>query len=99
MPSCSENVKYWACDSEPWYSNPKTLSPILKDFTFLPISSIFPANSDPGVCIFGLNKPVASLAINGIAPIVAQSVLFTVVAYTFTSTSSSLGVGLSTSLS
>ena len=46
----------------------------------------------PARIMYGLIK-------NGIALIVAQSVLFTVVTYIFTSISLSLGVGFSTSLS
>ena len=73
------------------------LSPVLNACTAEPVVAISPAKSDPMMDDRGLNKPVNSRIMNGLPESTWQSVLFTVVACTLISTSSSLGIGTSIS--
>ena len=77
--------------------NPNTRSPTLKDVTPAPTASTSPANSFPRTVTLGLMSPVKNRTMNGLAARRPQSVRFTVVAWTLTSTSSSLAAGFSTS--
>ena len=65
--------------------------------TPLPTASTTPANSLPSTVTLGLRSPVKNRTMKGLAARKPQSVRFTVVACTLTSTSWSLTVGFSTS--
>src|ERR1700757_585952 len=75
-----------------------TLSPTLNERTVEPTAAICPAKSEPIIDFRGFNSPVKSLMKNGLPESTWQSVLFTVLANTFISTSSSFGIGMSSSL-
>ena len=66
---------------------------------FWPTASTCPAMSTPGILIFGLRSPHSKRIKNGLPLMRHQSQSFTDAASTFIKTSSSLGVGVSTSLS
>src|SRR5439155_27379221 len=80
-----------------------TESPFLNILTALPTDSISPASSCPSIFFLGRLRPkpirtVSCQANERWRPRNSQSPVVTVVAYTLTSTSLSLGVGFSTSL-
>src|ERR1039458_668337 len=77
--------------------NPKTQSPVLNSVTAAPASATSPANSVPRIRRFGRRSPVTNRAAKGVPPRSPVSVLLTVVAWTLTRTSSSLGTGCATS--
>src|SRR4030042_3043071 len=77
--------------------SPQISSPGRKCFTFLPTASMRPAISDPSILCIGFRGPVKR-ALH--VPLrISRSAAFKDAACTFTSASSSLGVGFSTSLS
>ena len=77
---------------------PKTWSPVLNCLTSLPIASISPANSCPGIFFFFTPNILIGRTIKGWSLRSITSPLVTVAACTLISTSLSLGTGLSTSL-
>jgi hypothetical protein len=68
-----------------------------KEATLWPTASTVPANSVPRTVTLGRGSPVRARTKKGLPARKPQSVRFTVVAWTLTSTWLSLGVGLSTS--
>jgi hypothetical protein len=85
----------WAPNGSPL--KPNTRSPTAKEVTSAPTASKVPANSVPRILTLGLGSPVRARTKKGLPARKPQSVRFTVVALTLTSTWLSLGVGLSTS--
>ena len=80
-------VRYSACAPNRPSLKPNTFSPTAKDVTPRPTASTTPANSHPRIVAFGLRNPLKKRLTNGFADRKAQSVRFTVVACTLTSTS------------
>src|SRR5256714_14711889 len=78
---------------------PKTSSPTWNSVTAAPTASISPASSMPRIFRFGRRRPVKKRVTNSSAERSPLSVRVTVVAWSLTRTSSSLGTGCSTSSS
>jgi hypothetical protein len=90
-------VKYCAWAPQAVSSYPNTRSPTAKDVTAGPTAATCPANSLPRIVTRGRTSPVNTRMKNGLAPRMPQSVRFTVVAWTLTSTSWSVADGVGTS--
>jgi len=93
---CSGITRYSACAPNRPSLNPNTRSPMSKEATPPPIASMTPANSVPRT-VGGLARPLKNRTTNGLPARKPQSVRFTVVAWTRTSTSWSPAVGVSMS--
>src|ERR1019366_8511915 len=93
----SRTHTYSACVPNLHGFNPKTRSPVLNSVTATPASATSPASSVPRTRRFGRRSPVTNRAAKGVPPRSPVSVLLTVVAWTLTRTSSSLGTGCATS--
>ena len=93
----SGTARYSACAPNRPSQYPKTRSPALNDATPLPTASTTPANSLPRTLTLGRMSPVNNRTMKGLAARNPQSVRFTVVACTLTSTWLALTAGFSTS--
>src|SRR5450755_462875 len=94
--SAAHTYSAWLPNLNPF--EPNTWSPTANRVTTLPTDSIVPANSIPNMLTFvGLHRPFMTLTKNGSAFLSLQSAALTVVAWTRSRTSLSLGAGLATS--